>query len=194
MDRVYIRVLSSYPDRWRRVARSIGSIFNVGGVLAEGDGHSLLHLAAVTAAAAVIGDVIRLFNDHSGVPALWTPGGGCRLSARPCVGQSGVGAVRGRAKGRGRVREPACARACPRVCLDFGRMPHANPTRDNARRASHAAMHPCLQQNHPASAPRPVSSPRMSRTRAPIRAQCGYTMTVSSYSYAMTAFSRFPLT
>ena len=145
-------MLSSYPDRWRRVARaqSIGSIFNVGGVLAEGDGHSLLHLAAVTAAvAAAIGDVIRLFNDHSGVPALWTPGGGCRLSARPCVGQSGVGAERGRAKGR--VREPACAaRACPRVCLDFERMPHANPTRDNARRASHAAMHPSLHQNRPA--------------------------------------------
>ena len=32
------------------------------------------------------------------------------------------------------------------------------------------------------------------RARLPIRAQCGYTMTVSSYSYAMTAFSRFPLT
>ena len=70
------------------------------------DGHSLLHLAAVmavataaaAATAAAIGDVIRLFNDHSGVPALWTPDGGCRLlSACPCVwgrvGQSGVAAA-----------------------------------------------------------------------------------------------------
>ena len=77
--------------------------------------HSLLHLAAVMAAAAAgsaaaIGDVIRLFNDHSGVPALWTPGGGCPLSACPCVG---LGWGSGGSETVTEHRESPSAEPCP---------------------------------------------------------------------------------
>ena len=123
--------------------------------------HSLLHLAAVMAAAAAgsaaaIGDVIRLFNDHSGVPALWTPGGGCPLSACPCVGLGWAGAVGVASLSpsierapppRPAPARPCCIHPCESVWTqDVGRTVHANPTRDNARRALRACVHP---SDHP---------------------------------------------
>ena len=123
--------------------------------------HSLLHLAAVMAAAAAgsaaaIGDVIRLFNDHSGVPALWTPDGGCRLSACPCVwgrvGQCGAewGCGSGGAILRARERAPP-ATACPPYVSQSGCRTDAARkslarSRDNTRRASHRMHAPCIRR------------------------------------------------